>query len=121
MLFWEGFITPSPPGVFTLDMKQELRHRPPVRRQETHHIADTAIRGFPLFQLVIEKFQPPELLVEQRSGFGERDGWPDLGVEPREIPACHHELGKELIAADQLPHAARFTHVTIVPSAQSAA
>jgi hypothetical protein len=102
-------------------VKQELRYWPPVWRHETHRLTDAAICGLPLFRLLIEEFQPPELVVEQRPDFREPGRWPDLGVKPREIPAGHHELGKELIAADDLPHALGFTHGPILPSALSAA
>lgn len=81
-LLGEGFIAPSPPGVLILDVKQELRNWPPVRRQEAH------------------------LLIEQRPDFREPGRWPDIGVEPRGTPSGHHELGKELITADKLPDAA---------------
>ena len=46
--FREGFVTPSPPRVLTLDVEQELSHCPAVRRQQTHHLADAAICGLPL-------------------------------------------------------------------------
>jgi hypothetical protein len=113
---WEGFITPSPPGVFTLDVKQELRCWPPVRCKEMHHLADATICTLPLFRLLVEVFQLPELLLEQRADFCESGRWPDLGVEPREIPAGHHELGEEFVAADKLPYTADFAHGAILPS-----
>src|SRR5579859_7246484 len=90
----EGFITPSPPGLCTLDVKQELRDWPPVRRQETHHLADAAICGLPPSGLLIEEFQSLEFVVEQRADVREPGRWPDFGVEPREIPARYHELGR---------------------------
>jgi hypothetical protein len=75
----------------------------------------------PTVQTLIEKFQPSEFVVEQRPDFCEPGRWPDLGVESRRIPAGHHELGKELITADELPHAFGFTHGPILPAALSAA
>jgi hypothetical protein len=122
VLLREGFITPSPPGACILDVKQELRYRPPVRRWETHRLADTAtICGLPLSRLVINVFQPAKFVIEQRTNFREPGRWPDLGVEPREVRACHYELGQELVTADELPHAAGFAHGTILPSDRSAA
>jgi hypothetical protein len=35
------------------------------------HLADAAVRGLPLSRLVIEEFQSPEFLVEQRPDFRE--------------------------------------------------
>ena len=86
MFLWEEFITPSPPGVLIVDVNQELRHWPPARRQETHHLADAAVCGLPLLQLIIDEFQPPELVIEQRPDFREPRRWPDPGVKPREVP-----------------------------------
>jgi hypothetical protein len=97
-------------------VKQELRYWPPVRRKEMHHLADAAICTLPLFRLLVEVFQLPELLLEQRADFRESGHWPDLGVEPREIPAGHHELGEEFVAADKLPYASDIAHGTILPS-----
>ncbi len=93
-------------------MKQELRYRPTVRLQETHSFPDTAIRSLPLLRLVIEKIQPPELVLEKLTDFLEPGRWPELGVEPGEISACHHKFGKQFVAADKLPHAVGFSHGT---------
>ena len=57
-----------------------------ARRQETHHLADAAVCGLPLLQLIIDEFQPPELVIEQRPDFREPRRWPDPGVKPREVP-----------------------------------
>jgi hypothetical protein len=67
-------------------VKQELRCWPPARRKETRYLADAAIGGLPVFRLVIEEFQPPEFVIEQQPDFREPGRWPDLAVEPREIP-----------------------------------
>jgi hypothetical protein len=110
--FGERLIIPSPPGVIALDVEQELRYWPPIRPQQTNHVPDTAICGLPLPRLVIEVFQAPEFVVEQRLDFCEPGSWPDFGVEPREIPARHHKLGKYFVTTDELPHAVGFTHGT---------
>jgi hypothetical protein len=39
----------------------------------------------------------PELVLEQRPDVREPGGRPDLGVQPREVPSSHHELGENLI------------------------
>jgi hypothetical protein len=120
-LFREWLITPSPPGVRTLDVKQELWYRLTVRRHQTHRLADAAIRGLPSFRLLIHELRPAEFVIEQRTDLREPGPGSDLGAEPREIPAGHHELGEEFIAADEVPRALGFTHRPIVSSANGSA
>ncbi len=115
--FREGFITPPPPGLSALDVKQELGHWKPVGRHEAYHRTDAAVGGLPWFRILIEEFQQPELVVEQRPDFCEPGRWPDLGVEPGEIPARYHELGEKLVVAEELPYALGVTHGPILPSA----
>jgi hypothetical protein len=102
-------------------VKQELRYWPAVRRQETHHLTDAAICDLPLLRLLVEVFQPTEFIIEQRADPREPGHRPDLGAEPREISARHHELSQNFATADELSHAAGFTHGTILPPALSAA
>jgi hypothetical protein len=119
--FREGFVTPSPPRVLTLDVEQELSYCPAVRRQQTHHLADAAICSLPLLRFLVEVFQPPEFIIEQRADPGEPGRRPDLGTEPREIRVRYHEFGKEFVTADQSPYGVGIAHGTILPSALSAA
>lgn len=62
---------------------------------------EAALCGLQLSRLVIEEFQLPEF-VEQRADFREPGRWPDLGLELKEIPARHHELGKRPMSADSM-------------------
>ena len=117
MSFREWFVTPSPPGVSALDVKQELGDWQPVGRHEAHCRTDAAVRGLPWLRVLIKDFQQPELVVKQRPYFSEPGTRPDLSVEPWEIPARHHELGEKLVAAEKLPYALGVTHGPILPSA----
>jgi hypothetical protein len=65
----------SPPGyrngssLFAVDLKQELRHVMPVRRQQAHHLTGAAVRSLPQIGLLIEEIQPLEFVLEQRADF----------------------------------------------------
>ena len=66
--FREGFITPPPSGVGTLDVEQELRHWPPVGRQEAYGLTDAPMGGIPWFRVFVEEVQLPELVVKPELG-----------------------------------------------------
>jgi len=75
----------------------------------------------PTAQFLVEVFQPPEFIIEQRADPGEPGRRPDPGIEPREIRVRYHEFGKEFVTADQSPYRVGIAHGTILPSARSAA
>ena len=75
--FREGLVTPSPPGVAALDVQQELRHRPPVRRYEAHRLTDAAVGGLPRLRVLISAFGLPQLVIEQRPDVREPGRRPD--------------------------------------------
>ena len=82
----EGFVAPSPPGSFALDVKQEFRHWPSIRCAQMRCFPDTAVRGLPQAGNVIDDVQQPEFVLEQRADVIKPGRRPDLGREPGKSP-----------------------------------
>jgi hypothetical protein len=70
----------------------------------------------PQIRLGIEEIQLPELVLTQQRTSSNPAVGRTFGLEPREIPACHHKIGKDLIAADKPPCTADFAHGDRLPS-----
>lgn len=90
----ERLVTPPPPCVITVEVKQELGNLATVWVSQGHRVPNHLVRAPPRLGVVINMVEQSQLLGEQRSDLCELFLGVDTSVEPREIAAGNREFSK---------------------------
>jgi len=98
-----------------VDVQKELGHRPAIRRKEPYGLPDAMVCGLPAREIVVEAVQPPEFFLEERPNSLQPVHGTDLGVEPREVTACYHQVSEQSLVVNELPDLGIVAHKPILP------